>query len=64
MATIALKKINRAQLEHAAYGLAAAVAASLPWSTSATSILLVLWLIVLIPTFMAACAARHALVGC
>ena len=51
MATIALKKINRAQLERAADGLAAAVAASLPWSTSATSILLVLWLIVLIPTF-------------
>src|SRR5664280_2502193 len=51
MATIALKKINRARLERAADGLAAVVAASLPWSTSATSILLVLWLIVLIPTF-------------
>jgi len=30
--------------------LAAAVAAALPWSTSATSILLVLWLLVLLPT--------------
>src|SRR5487761_1866979 len=51
MATLALKNINRAQLERAADGLATAVAVSLPWSTSATSILLVLWLIALIPTF-------------
>ena len=48
--TIALKKVNRAQLELAADGFATAVAVSLPWSTSATSILLVLWLIVLVPT--------------
>jgi hypothetical protein len=51
MATIALKKINRAQFECAADGLATAIAISLPWSTSATSILLVLWLVALIPTF-------------
>src|SRR6187200_1243787 len=30
--------------------VAIAVAASLPWSTSATSILIVLWLIVLLPS--------------
>ncbi len=50
MATIALQKLNRAQLERLADGLATAIAVSLPWSTSATSILLVLWLIALIPT--------------
>jgi O-antigen ligase len=41
---------DRAQWSRLADGLAAAVAASLPWSTSATSILIVLWLIVVIPT--------------
>ena len=51
MPAITFKNINRAQLERNADGLAVAVAVSLPWSTSATAILLVLWLIVLIPTF-------------
>jgi O-antigen ligase len=48
---IALKDTNRIQLERAADSLAAMVAISLPWSTSATAILVVLWLIALIPTF-------------
>jgi O-antigen ligase len=38
------------RLRHMADGLAAAVAVSLPWSTSATAILIVLWLVALIPT--------------
>lgn len=40
---------GRAKLAHLADGLVVAVAVSLPWSTSATAILLVLWLFVLIP---------------
>jgi O-antigen ligase len=43
-------RLNIARLAKIADGLAVAVAVSLPWSTSATSILLVLWLIALIPT--------------
>jgi O-antigen ligase len=42
--------INRARLADIAVGLLIAVAVSLPWSTSATSILSVLWLLALIPT--------------
>lgn len=42
--------IHRKRLAAIASGLAIAVAVSLPWSASATSILLVLWLIALIPT--------------
>src|SRR5664280_485966 len=41
---------NRALLTWAAEVLAVAVAISLPWSTSATSILVVVWLAVLLPT--------------
>lgn len=44
--------IDRAALARAADWLMVAVAASLPWSTSATSILVVLWLIALIPTLI------------
>src|SRR5665213_873819 len=40
---------DRARLLRAADWLAVATAASLPWSTSATSILVVLWLVVLVP---------------
>src|SRR5215470_3370011 len=40
----------RAQLARIADALAAAVAVSLPWSTSATGILIVLWLIAVLPT--------------
>ena len=42
--------IDRAFLARLADGLAVAVAFSLPWSTSATSILVTLWLLALIPT--------------
>jgi O-antigen ligase len=42
--------IDRTRLAQAADGLMVAVAVSLPWSTSATAILLVLWLLALIPT--------------
>jgi hypothetical protein len=38
------------RLTKAADWLAVAVAASLPWSTSATAILLVAWLVTVIPT--------------
>ena len=41
---------DRAKLTKIADGLMVAVAVSVPWSTSATSILLVLWLVALIPT--------------
>src|ERR1017187_6737386 len=40
----------REQLTVLADWLAVAVAVSLPWSTSATSILVVVWLVVLLPT--------------
>lgn len=43
-------KRTQARLRDLADGLAAATVVSLPWSTSATSILVVLWLIALIPT--------------
>jgi hypothetical protein len=42
--------IDRNRLFRVADALAAAVAVSLPWSTSATAILLVLWLIAIVPT--------------
>jgi O-antigen ligase len=41
---------SRVRLERTADVLAALLAASLPWSTSATSILAVVWVIVLVPT--------------
>lgn len=41
---------DRARMEARADWLAVAVAVSLPWSTSATSILLVVWLFAVIPT--------------
>lgn len=43
-------RLDRTRLAKIADGLAVAVAVSLPWSTSATSILLVLLLLALIPT--------------
>jgi O-antigen ligase len=42
-------------------GLAAAVAVSLPWSTSATGILIVLWLVALVPTLDAAALRREVM---
>jgi len=44
---------DRMRLAPVADWLAVAIAASLPWSTSATAILVVLWLIALVPTLAA-----------
>lgn len=48
------KTFDRARLLKLADALAVAVALSLPWSTSATSILVVLWLLALVPTLTVA----------
>ena len=51
MAGVSIQKLfNPTRLANLADWLTVAVAASLPWSTSATSILLVLWLLALLPT--------------
>lgn len=60
MTALALRNIGRPQLERNADALAVAVAVSLPWSTSAAAILLVLWLIALIPTFRLSDLHREA----
>jgi O-antigen ligase len=51
--------VDRKQLAHLADWAAVTVAVALPWSTSATSILLVVWLITLIPTLDAAAIWRE-----
>jgi O-antigen ligase len=51
----------RARFADAADWLAVAVAASLPWSTSATGILLVLWLIAVLPTLDLAAVRREVM---
>jgi O-antigen ligase len=51
----------RARLISAADGLVTAIAVSLPWSTSATSILVVLWLVTLLPTLDVAMVRREVL---
>jgi O-antigen ligase len=51
----------RERVARIADGLVAAAAVSLPWSTSATSILIVLWLIALVPTLDAASVRREVL---
>ena len=48
--TLTATLFDRARLERAADLLAVAVVVSMPWSTTATSILIVLWLIALVPT--------------
>lgn len=52
------RALDRRALETAADWLAVLVAVSLPWSTSATSILIILWLIALVPTLDAAAIKR------
>jgi hypothetical protein len=52
------KKFDRERFERLADGLAVALVVSLPWSTSATGILAVLWLIALIPTLDVAALRR------
>ena len=57
--SIVVKEGVRApRLGQIADGLVTAVAVSLPWSTSASSILIVLWLIALVPTLDAASVRR------
>jgi O-antigen ligase len=46
----AVRRLERARLGAVADTMAAAAVISLPWSTSATGVLIALWLIVLIPT--------------
>jgi O-antigen ligase len=48
--TLTAALFDRARLARAADLLAVAVVVSMPWSTTATSILLVLWLLALLPT--------------
>jgi O-antigen ligase len=52
---------NRVRLAPIADGLVTAVAVSLPWSTSATGILVVLWLITLLPVLDVAAVRREVL---
>jgi O-antigen ligase len=52
------KRLDRARLERAADWLAVAVGVSMPWSTSATGILIVLWLLTLLPTLDLAALRR------
>lgn len=53
--------VDRLNLRQAADFYAALVAASLPWSTSATSILLVVWLVMLLPTLDGAAIRREVM---
>jgi O-antigen ligase len=53
-----LPELHRQRLSDAADYLAVALVVSLPWSTSATGILAVLWLIALLPTLDLASARR------
>jgi O-antigen ligase len=53
--------IHASRLGQIADGLAAAVAVSLPWSTSATSILIVLWIIAVVPTLDIVSVRREVL---
>lgn len=50
----ATRWFDRERLERIADGLAIALAVSLPWSSSATSILVVLWFLAVLPTLAAA----------
>jgi O-antigen ligase len=52
---------DRARFASAADWLAVAVVASLPWSTSATGILLVLWLLAVLPTLDLAAVRREVM---
>src|SRR5262245_44778664 len=61
-APVAIKRwvlVDRERLAQVADWLVVAVAASLPWSTSATSILIVLWLVALVPTLDPAAIKRE-----
>lgn len=53
--------VRAPRLGQIADGLATAVAVSLPWSTSATAVLIVLWLIALVPTLDVGSVRRELL---
>jgi O-antigen ligase len=53
--------VRALRLGQVADGLVVAVAVSLPWSTSATAILIVLWLLAFVPTIDAAALRRELL---
>jgi len=57
------RALDRQGLEQAADWLAVAVAVSLPWSTSATGILIVLWLLAVLPTLDLAAVRRELATG-
>jgi O-antigen ligase len=61
-AAVSLGAFRRDTLPRIADGLAAAAAASLPWSTSATGILVALWLVACLPTLELA-ALRDAVLS-
>jgi O-antigen ligase len=58
-ATLTATLFDRARLARAADALALAVAVSLPWSTTATGILVPLWLVALLPTLDVAALRRE-----
>jgi len=58
-ASLMRRAFDRARLERLADWLAVAVVVSLPWSTSATGILVVVWLVALIPTLDVAGLGRE-----
>jgi O-antigen ligase len=60
-ATASPRDFRRDVLPRLTAGLAAAVAASLPWSTTATGILVALWLVASLPTLDPAALSREAL---
>jgi O-antigen ligase len=57
--TLTARSFDRERLARLADALAVAVAVSLPWSTSATSILVPLWLLALLPTLSVAAVRRE-----
>jgi O-antigen ligase len=58
MTTLPIKALDLRTVAQAADWLAVGVAVSLPWSTSATSILIVLWLLAVLPTLDVAAVRR------
>src|SRR5262245_61977648 len=59
--SVVKQTVRAPRLGQIADGLVTAVAVSLPWSTSATGVLIVLWLLALIPTLDAASVRREVL---
>jgi O-antigen ligase len=59
MTTLRAKALAPQRLEQLADWLAVGVAVSLPWSTSATGILIVLWLVAVLPTLDTAAVRRE-----